>query len=469
VFNRSILNEFRAWENAVVRKPLVLRGARQVGKTTAVEIFSKEYDQFIHLNLEKPEETAIFSRGLSAPDLFQAILLQKNLPCIDGRTLLFLDEIQNSPEAVRMLRYFHEDLPDLHVIAAGSLLEILLAQEAIGMPVGRVQYLFLYPLTFREYLEALGETQALKALSNIPISSVAIPKLFELFHRFSLVGGMPEIVARYAAKRDVVSLKPIYESLSQSFLDDIPKYALNETMKRVIGHCLGAAPLHAGERIQFAGFGKSNYRSREAGEALRILERAMLIHLLYPTTSMEIPMLPDYKKSPRLQFLDIGLVNFAAGLQGEYFEHSDLHSFYRGKIAEMMVGQELIGADTTSRRPPLFWVREKRQSPAEMDFLIRHENLAVPVEVKAGSAGRLRSIHQFIKRCPHSFAVRLYAGPLEINHLKTLEEKPFALLNLPYFLAGQLKEYIRWFVEEKTEGSAGLGSLRWSAPGVAAR
>jgi hypothetical protein len=368
-----------------------------------------------------------------------------------------------------MLRYLHEDLPDLHVIAAGSLLEILLAQEAIGMPVGRVQYLFLYPLTFREYLEALGETQALKALSNIPISSVAIPKLFELFHRFSLVGGMPEIVARYAAKRDVVSLKPIYESLSQSFLDDIPKYALNETMKRVIGHCLGAAPLHAGERIQFAGFGKSNYRSREAGEALRILERAMLIHLLYPTTSMEIPMLPDYKKSPRLQFLDIGLVNFAAGLQGEYFEHSDLHSFYRGKIAEMMVGQELIGADTTSRRPPLFWVREKRQSPAEMDFLIRHENLAVPVEVKAGSAGRLRSIHQFIKRCPHSFAVRLYAGPLEINHLKTLEEKPFALLNLPYFLAGQLKEYIRWFVEEKTAGSAGLGSLRWSVPSVGGR
>jgi predicted AAA+ superfamily ATPase len=216
MFNRSILNEFRAWKDSATRKPLVLRGARQVGKTTAVEIFSKEYGQFIHLNLEKPEEAALFSRGLSAPDLFQAILLRKNLPRIDGGTLLFLDEIQNSPEAVRMLRYFHEDLPDLHIIAAGSLLEILLAQEAIGMPVGRVQYLFLYPLTFREYLEALGETQALKALSNIPVSSVAVPQLFELFHRFSLVGGMPEIVARYAANRDVVSLKPIYESLSQS-------------------------------------------------------------------------------------------------------------------------------------------------------------------------------------------------------------------------------------------------------------
>ena len=449
IFQRSIINEFRAWKDSADRKPLILRGARQVGKTTAVKMFSGEFDQFIHLNLEKPEDARLFSRSLSASDLIQSILIHKNLPRCDGRVLLFLDEIQNSPEAVRMLRFFHEDLPDLHVIAAGSLLEIALAQKAIGMPVGRVQYLYLYSLTFHEFLEALGERRACEELSNIPVSTMAVPRLFELFHKFALVGGMPEIVARYAETRDIVSLKPYYESLVRSFLDDIPKYAGHETMKRVITHCLEAAPLEAGERIKFAGFGKSNYRSREAGEALRTLEQAMLIHLLYPTTSTEIPLLPDHKKSPRLQFLDIGLVNFSAGLQGEYFDHADLHSFYRGKVAEMMVGQELIGSNPTTRKPPLFWVREKRQSPAEVDFLIQYENLAIPVEVRAGAAGTLRSLHQFIKRCPHGFAVRLCAGPPEINQLKTQEDKPFSLLNLPYFLAGQLKAYIRWLVEGK--------------------
>lgn len=345
-----------------------------------------------------------------------------------------------------MLRYFHEDLPDIHVIAAGSLLEIALTQKQIGMPVGRVQSLFMTPLSFREFLEATGELQALEALSDIPFSSLALPKLLELFHRYTLIGGMPEVLARYADKRDIVALKASYQSLLASFLDDIPKYARNETMKRVIRHCFESAPLEAGERIKFAGFGKSNYRSREAGEALRALEQAMLVHLRYPTTSTEIPLVPDRKKAPKLNLLDIGLVNFSAGLQGHYFEYSDLHSFYRGKIAEMIAAQELIAADAEIWTKPVFWVREKRQAPAEVDFVIQHEKYAIPVEIKAGSTGTLRSLHQFINRCSHPYAVRLYAGPLRIDRLKTQEGTPFLLLNLPYFLAGQLKEYTGWFI-----------------------
>jgi predicted AAA+ superfamily ATPase len=259
---------------------------------------------------------------------------------------------------------------------------------------------------------------------------------------------MPEVVARYAEKKEVTALTGYYRSLFTSFLDDIPKYARNDTMKRVIRHCFEAAPLEAGERIQFAGFGKSNYRSREAGEALRTLEQAMLVHLLYPSTSTEIPLVPDHKKSPKLQFLDIGMINFSAGLQGQYFEHANLHSFYRGKIAEMIVGQELISADAETHQKPVFWVREKSQAPAEVDFLIQHEKYAIPVEVKAGVKGKLKSLHQFINRCPHSYAVRLYAGPLEVERAKTPEGKPFFLMNLPYFLAGSLKDYIRWFVEK---------------------
>lgn len=448
MFDRSILDFLKNWKESSDRKPLILRGARQVGKTTAVELFSREYDQFISLNLEKPGEAGFFSRNLPAKELFQAILLHKNLPRSSGKVLLFLDEVQNAPDAVRLLRYFHEDLPGLHVIAAGSLLEIALTQKQIGMPVGRVQHLFMYPLSFREFLQATGEYRALEALKEVPLSSAVLTGLFKLFHKFALTGGMPEVVARFALDRDIVALKPYYQSLLTSFLDDIPRYARNDTMKRVIRLCFETAPLEAGQRIKFAGFGKSNYRSREISEALRTLEQAMLVHLLYPTTSTEIPLVPDRKKAPRLQFLDVGLVNYAAGLQGQYFEHSDLHSFYRGKIAEMIVGQEMLAAGASALQKPLFWVREKRQAPAEVDFVVQYGKYAVPVEVKAGSVGSLRSLHQFINRCPHPYAVRMHAGPLDIQRLATHESKSFFLLNLPYFLAGQLDEYIDWAIKK---------------------
>ena len=449
MFNRSILHKLNAWRDFNERKPLILRGARQVGKTTAIEIFSKSYDQFISLNLEKPEEAKLFSLELPVRDLFQSILLYKNLPSVDGRVLLFLDEIQNSSEAVRFLRYFYEELPKIHVVAAGSLLEIALTQKQIGVPVGRVQYLFMYPMSFKEFLEAIQEQQALDSMNTIPIPPFAVSRLLELFHRYALIGGMPEVISRYAEEGNIVALASYYQSLFTSFLDDIPKYARNETMKRIIRHCFEAAPMEAGERIKFTGFGKSNYRSREVGDALRTLEQAMLVHLLYPTTSVEIPLAPDHKKSPRLQFLDVGLINFSLGLQGHYFRHSDLHSFFRGKIAEMIVGQELIAAGSEEHLKPVFWVREKSQAPAEVDFVIQFEKYAVPIEVKAGAKGTLKSLHQFINRSPHPYAVRLYAGPLEVQDSTTPEGKPFFLLNLPYFLAGSLRDYIRWFIEHR--------------------
>jgi predicted AAA+ superfamily ATPase len=173
----------------------------------------------------------------------------------------------------------------------------------------------------------------------------------------------------------------------------------------------------------------------------------MLIHLLYPTTLTGIPLVPDMKKSPKLLFLDIGLVNFYAGLQGQYFEHADLHSFYRGRVAEMVVGQEIIASAPESQQP-VFWVREKAQAPAEVDFVIQHGSRAIPVEVKAGAKGTLRSLHQFINRGAGSHAVRLYAGPFDLIRTQTPEAKAFTLLNLPYCLAGSLREYVRWMVEK---------------------
>jgi predicted AAA+ superfamily ATPase len=343
-----------------------------------------------------------------------------------------------------MLRYFHEVIPEVHVVAAGSLLEIVLAEAKISFPVGRVQHILMYPLSFQEFLTALGENNARAELEHVPFQEYACATLLNLFHEYALVGGMPEIVDKYREKRDVTTLGQAYDSLLQSYLDDVSRYARNDTMARVIMHCIETAPFSAGTRIKFAGFGRSNYRSREAGEALRTLERAMLIHLLYPTTSVQLPIRPDLKKSPRLQFLDTGLLNYFAGLQEQHLIHADLHSFYQGLLAEHIVGQELICNRASALIKPCFWVREKRQSRAAVDFLIRHEGDIVPVEVKAGKAGRLRSLHQFIDLSGNRFAIRLQSGSMARENCRTSGGNHFDLLNIPYFLASRLDDYVGW-------------------------
>ncbi|MBT3218262.1 MAG: ATP-binding protein, partial [Proteobacteria bacterium] len=364
-----------------------------------------------------------------------------------GRVLLFLDEIQGSPPAIKYLRYFREEMPELHVVAAGSLLEAVIAKENVSFPVGRVQHMYLHPLSFAEYLRALGDDPSLDALNTLPFPDYALPHLLRQFHRYTLVGGMPEVVARYAQTQEPTSLGSIYSSLLTSYLDDVSKYARNPTMELVLRHAIEAAPFEAGNRIKFAGFGKSNYRSREMGEALRTLERSMLLCLLFPSTSTEVPPLADLRKSPRLQFLDTGLLNYAVGLQSDFFAFDDLHSFYRGRLAEHIVGQELQCQDPDIKYKPLFWVREKRQSKAEVDFIVQHRGLVIPVEVKAGKTGKLRSLHQFMNRCDHHFAVRLHAGPLARQQVATPEGKKFILLDLPYFLGCQLHHYLEWLME----------------------
>lgn len=448
MFPRDIISKLETWSDSTGHKPLVLRGARQVGKTVAVKMFSEGFERFIYLNLDVPGESDIFRRGLSVREVFQAILLKSRATQTKGRTLLFLDEIQNCPEAVESLRYFYEDLPEIYVVAAGSLLEIALHEKHIGFPVGRVEHLFMYPLSFREFLTAIDAAQAIEALDTIPLPAYAQTALLGFFHRYALIGGMPEVVAKYIGENDVTALNSVYDSLLVSYLDDAGKYARNPTMSTILRHCIETAPFVAGQRIAFSGFGQSNYRSREVGEALRTLQMALLIYLLYPSTSVKVPIIPDLKKSPRLQFLDTGLLNYFAGLQEQYFHHDNLHSFYKGKLAEHIVGQELISMEPNTRKKQCFWVRGKSQSQAEVDFLMQHHGYVIPVEVKSGTTGRLRSLHQFMDSCPHNYAVRMYSGALEIQQATTPAGKVFHLLNLPYFLASAIHQYIDWMMKK---------------------
>lgn len=442
LFQRTALSELDAWRNSPARKPLVIRGARQVGKSCLVRLFAKGYRRYAELNLEKTIHADIFRRGFSLRALIQAIQLECVTPPGQEPLLIFLDEIQEAPEAVAMLRFFYEERPDIHVIAAGSLLEVALNTTSISFPVGRVQYLYLRPISFREFLDAAGESVAREALDEVPAPNYAHERLLSLFHTYTLVGGMPEAVRCYMESAgDVTAVNQVYADLFATFRDDILKYGRNETMRRILLHCLDSAPYEAGARVTFHGFGGSAYRSREVGEALRTLERAMLLELAYPTVQWQEPLMPDRKKSPRLHFLDVGLVNHRAGLQRQMMGARDLTDLHRGRLIEQVVGQELKAAHARTDEPLLFWVRDKAQSQAEVDFLARTEKGVIPIEAKSGAAGKLRSLHEFMARSGAQLAVRLYAGRPS-RHEVSVGAASYQLISVPYYAASMLSRYV---------------------------
>ena len=447
MFKRGIVTELKNWKVSENRKPLILRGARQTGKTTVVEQFAKEYSQYIYLNLEHNTDKELFLRYNSVEDIVQAIFFQYNKKVEQmADTLLFIDEIQQSPEAVALLRYFYEDYPNLHVIAAGSLLETLLG-KSINFPVGRVEYRAVRPVSFAEFLSAIGEEQALEQYNNVPIKEFAHEKLIKLFHTYTLIGGMPEIVANYIKNKDLIVLQNIYESLLIPYFDDVEKYAKNSGQIQILRHAIRSIFYEAGRRIKFQGFGASSYNSKEMGETLRTLEKTMLMQLIFPTTQTEPPFQPDIKKSPRLQVLDTGMLNFFSGLQKELFGTQDLNDLYRGKITEHIVGQELLASNHSFLNSLHFWVRDKKQSEAEIDIMYPYNSTMIPVEVKSGKSGKLRSLLYYLDISATDFAVRFYAGKLQLEEHKTPNGKAFKLLSLPYSLSGKLKDYLDYYIE----------------------
>jgi predicted AAA+ superfamily ATPase len=233
-----------------------------------------------------------------------------------------------------------------------------------------------------------------------------------------------------------------------SYIDDVEKYAANSAQANYIRHAIRSSFAEAGKRIKFQGFGKSTYKSREMGEALRTLEKALLIHLIYPQTSPVLPIQPDYGKSPRLHVLDTGMLNYTVGIQKDILGTEDLSSIYHGTMIEHIVGQELLAKQYNALHGINFWVREKPTALAEIDYLYQYGSKLIPIEVKSGSEGRLKSLHMFMDLVPHKMAIRLYAGDISISEINTSEGKLYYLLNLPYFLVSQIDAYLNWFERE---------------------
>ena len=442
-FNRRILNELRNWKFSQNRKPLVLRGCRQVGKTTVIKKFAAEFDTFINLNLEIASDRRLFENDLGIRELFNMICFEKNISP-RGETLLFIDEIQNSPEAVAKMRYFFEEMPEIFVISAGSLLEIMMDMHNISFPVGRVEYRYLFPLSFEEFLEATEENQALEYYRQTPPPEFAHNRLSELFRLYTFVGGMPEAVARYKETHDFTQVAAVYDNLFASFKDDVTKYAKNTAETNIIRHVIETAPAETGNRITFEKFGNSGFKSKEIGNALRTLERAMILYLRYPVTEFSLPFVPDLKLKPHLQFLDSGLLNHALGITGYFFKKEEsLSDIYNGKLAEQIVGQELLSRTNLKLEKPQFWVREKKQSNAEVDFLIVKNTDVIPVEVKSGKTGTLRSLHSYIENSDCNLAVRLYDGKYSVEEAVTpMKRKPYTLINLPLYLGARVGDFV---------------------------
>ena len=449
MFKRQLLLELENWRQSKPRKPLVIRGARQVGKTTLVNQFATQYEQYIYLNLELSEDKEPFENFTSIEHLINTVFFLKSKTLAKkNTTLIFIDEIQEVPKALNTLRYFYELAPEISVIAAGSMLETLFDKH-ISFPIGRVEYKVIRPVSFPEFLSAMGETAALEQLSQVPFATFAHTKLLRLFHTYALIGGMPEIVQHYATHKDLVRLGPMYDSLIIGYMDDVGKYAKSRAQILHLRHCIQSSFAQAGKRIKFEGFGNAAYKSREMGESLRTLEKALLLQLIYPCTTATLPLVPDIKKSPRLQILDSGLLNYFVGIQKEIIGTDDLNKIYQGTLIEHLIGQEILAFQYNALSALHFWVREKKESTAEVDYLFPYDGLIIPIEVKSGKVGTLKSLHNYMDLAPHDMAIQFYAGALNITNAITKNGKQYQILNLPYFLGSQIEKYIAWFIKTK--------------------
>ena len=440
MFKRKILEKLATWKQDSKHKPLILRGARQVGKTTVVNEFGKEFDNYLYFNLEKKESIKLFEMDIPLNNLIQMLFASMGKEQKKGSTLIFIDEIQNSPRTIALLRYFYEQRPDLYVIAAGSLLENLVDIK-VSFPVGRVQYLALRPCSFYEFLGAIGKKDLLTILmQKAEYTEVFHDQLMFQFNQYAIIGGMPEAVQKYAESQDIVILDDIYETLVQSYKDDSEKYVKGNKLTDVVRFILSYGWAFSGETVTLGNFANSGYKSREVGEAFRLLEKAMLLELVYPVSSTMLPVIPETKRMPKLIWFDTGLVNYQAGIRSEIIGSTEMVDSWRGHIAEQITAQELLTLDDRVGQHRSFWA--KHNNGAEVDFIISHNSQLYPIEVKSGTNAHLRSLQVFMDNSNMNIAIRVWSKPYSVDKVKTPNGKVFLLVNLPFYLVGNIHKVL---------------------------
>lgn len=440
------------WKTRKHRKPLIVRGARQVGKTYTIDEFGGKYfKDIVKVNFEENTELIQFFQTNDVKKIIKnlEIYFGKKIQLSD--TLLFLDEIQMCPEAIVTLRYFYEKTPNLHVIAAGSLLDHALNDLQYSMPVGRVEFAYMYPMCFYEFLEAIDEKMLIEFLKNYELSQ-QIPqpihhKLIDLVRMYFLIGGMPEAVKVYTETKSIIDTEIVHESILKSLEFDFSKYG-TRSQQIIMTKLLRYIPKITGQKFKYVNFDHSR-RSDAIRKALDLLNMSRIVHLVYHTKATGIPLEHGaVEKVFKTLFLDVGLSNHILKLRLTDLEDISLSN--EGSLAEQFVGQELLCL------PPYFtennnyyWTREKRNSAAEIDYVIQSGNKIIPVEVKAGKTGTLKSLQIYVTEKKIDKAVRFSSSLPSSVHVDTsikinnkMEKVNFQLISLPFYLVQEFARFL---------------------------
>ena len=440
------------WLHSDARKPLIIRGARQVGKTWLIrDLARKEQRCLIEINFEKqPELTSLFSSN-NPQEILLNIAAVRGSKIDPAQSILFLDEIQAAPQLLEKLRWFYEDLPGLPVLAAGSLLDFALEKHSFSMPVGRISYMYLEPLSFEEFLSAMGQQELRSYVSNydwkVGIPEAIHSQLMDFIKEYLLVGGMPTAVASWRNEKVLEAVSQIHVDLLATYRDDFSKYKGRLTIDR-LDEVMRSIPLQLGKKFVYKNV-NSDVSTASLKQALELLCQARISHKIVSTAANGLPLGAESdERFFKIVMLDCGLCSASLGLSLHQLRAtSEISLINSGGIAEQFVGQQLRTIFPAYMPPSIYyWHREKRGAEAEVDYIIQHQNQVVPVEVKAGTTGTLKSLRQFMKEKKKPMAVRINSDFPSVTPIfvedPSGEAIEYRLLSLPFYLLGQLHRLI---------------------------
>jgi predicted AAA+ superfamily ATPase len=447
---RFIESYFQEWKTSPRRKPMIIRGARQVGKTYLVDKFGREnFKYYVKVNPETDSSVKSIFLSKNPQLIINELSALYNVPIVEGETLLFIDEIQLLPEALTALRYFYEDMPGLHVITAGSLLDHTLNEMPYPMPVGRVEFAYMYPLGFKEFLLANKQDGLIIYLNDYRFENSFSPalhkKLAEYLRLYFFIGGMPEAVKVYLETKSLMEVEKVHSEILTSFKYDFTKYGTRK-QQEYLNECLEYSANNIGKKVKYVNINK-NVHSSYLKEALLKLELSRIVHLVRRTGSSKVPINKYVDKETfKPIFLDIGLMCNLSKIK--LSDTRDLVTDFEGALAEQFVGQELLTLFEYFEDAKLYyWSRDAKNANAEIDFLFQLGNKIYPVEVKAGKTGTLKSLQVYLAEKNQNTGIRFNLDlPSEGNNLSTtinikgvMKNLEYNLVSMPLYFAGNLK------------------------------
>lgn len=436
---RKIERELEQWSKAKQRKPVIVRGARQVGKSYIIRNFAKKnFANLVEINFERKSELKDIFNSNDPQKIINAIQVTLSQKIIPSKTLLFLDEIQQCPQAIVALRYFYEEMPELHVISAGSLLDFTLESEQISVPVGRLQYMYLYPMSFYEYLEAVGKSSLLEWIQTMSLEdeyqSTIDLAINEELKQYFYLGGMPEIIHAYTNQVNIAELSGLQDSLLTSYKDDFGKYA-KRAQAKYLEEVLQGLPKLVSQKFVYSKINPDT-KSINIREALDLLVKAKVAHKIKRANGTGLPFEAGASdKHFKSIMLDIGLMQNILGLSEDIMLSKDLHSIAAGALAEQFVGQELLATASSLQDQKLFyWEREDKSNAAEIDYLISVGSKQIPVEVKSSHRGRLKSLRYFMDNFDCLLGLRISTNRLGFED---------GILSVPLYAVAEIPRLVK--------------------------